>query len=161
MPKLIDTAISFLILLLAALLFVTLTWIPVFGPLAVGLFIGFNLGHGMFIGMKYSAITSLFSTLVISGVFIKYMAELTHSNPFLSAFILWVCLVYNLFGVFVCTFGGGIGAVAQDIRGIFTANFLKMDSQKRVGGKEYILCTSCGGGNPFGETHCVSCGQRL
>ncbi|MEA3254281.1 MAG: zinc ribbon domain-containing protein [Candidatus Altiarchaeota archaeon] len=142
--------------LAGSLLYVILVWIPLIGPLIVGLTAGWiarcNVRKGFFIG-------------VLSG-FTGFLYLVHIAFPDMNFFLWWIFLVWNLFA-FLFT---GVGAVLGSMMSKTNEFFTYYKNSFAGGNKPYepqaevytlIICPNCGLSNPEESVYCSSCGNPL
>jgi len=148
-------------IILGALLYTGLNWIPIIGPALVGALCGYWVGGGFKRGFNHAIAASVLGTLIIAYVFASGNL-LEHAGPTLGTFILWMLLVWNASGIVFTSIGGGLGAIGKDMANIIPQGIKDAFSPpKPKSGLNYALCPVCGQGNVEGATTCVSCGNTI
>lgn len=143
--------------LAGSLLYIILVWIPLIGPLIVGLTVGWiarcNVRKGFFIG-------------VLSG-FTGFLYLIYVAFPDMNFLLWWGFLVWNLFASLFT----GVGAVLGSMMSTTTEFFSKFDRFERRKRKDiyvhepkvpiFIVCPNCGTSNTEDECYCSSCGNPI
>ncbi len=146
------------VVLVGALLYMILNWIPVIGPLFMGRRVGRMVkGHpmkGAGIGIL-SAVVGFFCL----NVFIF---------PNWDIFGRILLIGWNFIGIIFAGIGGAIGSmtsaisdlkISGDRRNAYTNAFHTFKSESDV--KTLIICPNCSFTNPEGRAYCGSCGAKL
>ena len=149
--------------LAGALAYAALNWIPVLGPLSLGIFVGYGVGGGFGRGFRHGAASAVLGTLIVAYLFLQGgVLEPIASNRLLTVFILWVLLVWNCVGIFAAAMGGGAGAVGKDLKTLIPREIRDMlSARKEKPAQDYMICQACGQGNVASATTCISCGHAL
>jgi len=91
--------------------------------------------------------------------------------------LMWIILLWNFFSIIISGLGGSVGSMVSVTSEFFSDfNFRSGDlpdsgtgreevSEKAENGVEtskvFIVCPSCGTGNPEGALRCKSCGEAI
>ncbi|MEM2918614.1 MAG: DUF5518 domain-containing protein [Candidatus Altiarchaeota archaeon] len=131
----------------SSLLYVILSFIPIFGPLIVGIISGkFSNGD-----IKHGFLAGLFSGIFGSALLSFLLYSEIHSwNFFAKIIFTGIFIFWNFFSILLTMIGGVLGAI------IFRVN--KTEEKER---KVFLLCNKCKTANLKGEKYCFKCGEKL
>ena len=146
------------VILFGALLYMILNWIPVIGPLFMGMRVGRMVkGHPM----KGAGIGIL--SAVVGFFFLNVFIF-----PNWDIFGRVLLIGWNVIGIIFAGIGGAIGSmksaisdfkISGDKRNTNTNLFQTFKSGNNV--KTLVICPNCSSTNPEGREHCGSCGAKL
>lgn len=150
-------------ILLGAILYAILNWIPVIGALISGLIVGYLVGGGFKGGFKHATYASALGAITVSYMIASYgLQDVGNTNKLIMLFMIWVTAIWHLAGIFFSGLGGGFGAVGKDIFTVIPKGFRDLITRQRPKpGIDYIICSKCGQGNVSSATTCIGCGKNL
>ena len=120
MNDLKQTAYAAAVLLAGGLLYLTLNWIPILGPLAAGFAVGYAL-RGSMPGTGFKAGVYAASLGVIGVAFLLDSIGLfdsSQTSPLVLFVAMWVLLVWNIAGILLAGIGGMLGSLTGQAKRI-------------------------------------------
>jgi len=160
--------------LIGTLLYVGLNWIPIIGPISVGIISGYISGGNFKKGFTVGLLSASFGFLAILAIISKFgiftqLFDLSITTLMIMLF-LWILLLWNLVSIFLTGLGGILGSLISP-RKLFVKpggkdEPIRIDVPKdeitsRYNTKTYIICPNCGTGNLDSLENCTSCGLKL
>ncbi len=145
--------------LVGALFYTVLNWVPIVGALAVGFFIGYCSGGGFKRGFRDSLSAAILGAVIVLYLIVSSgVVSMDGKDLVLTAFIYWVILVWNIIAALVAGVGGGMGAWGKNLWTLIPDEWF--DDKNDRSGTEYVICESCGHGNVSTANACMTCGKR-
>ncbi|MFH0861316.1 MAG: hypothetical protein V1921_08950 [Candidatus Altiarchaeota archaeon] len=152
-------------LILGSLLYLGLNWIPIVGPLSAG-FIAGRLGR--------ATPNNSFKLGVISGaigfVTILFMSarwgvfDTIGLGRIFSGLMVWIVVVYNLFGILLTGVGAYVGSVFTSAKRLFRTDGRVYQPFSGLSGSDvrtYRICRECGTSSLEPEAKCANCGSMF
>jgi len=107
---------------LGGILYLSLNWIPVLGPLAVGFIVGYaikqNPGRGFRAGVYSAALGVLMLALLLAETGLINPAETGTLWLLLTS---WILFIWNLAGILLAGLGGMLGSLARQTKRMMDA----------------------------------------
>jgi hypothetical protein len=135
--------------LVGAVLYSLLNWIPLIGPFAAGVLVGYLVGGGFNRGLRHAAVSAALGAAAIAYALVFYDPLSLRTVPAVTLlFISWILLVWNTAGIAVASIGGGFGAVGKDLHSFLPRLVEQLTPKTRPNrGIDYLFCPVCGQGN--------------
>ncbi len=159
--RLLKEALSYAsTLAIGGLAYVGLNWIPIVGPLAVGILIGFLRRRGPSDGFRTGVACGVLGFLgVIYLLAATGAASLRGIATIPSFLILWILLLWNLAGIFFTGVGAALASMFYHAQDFFEHRIGYTEKTETIGGAtSYVLCGNCGVGIREDSPVCPSCG---
>ncbi|MFH0861796.1 MAG: DUF5518 domain-containing protein [Candidatus Altiarchaeota archaeon] len=157
------TAKTVFAVIVGAVLYSILNWIPLLGAAAAGAYTGYGSGGGFRRGFRNAAYAATIGgLLVICLAYVYALTDLTGANKTLIMFVGWVLLVWHIAGVLIAGLAGGLGAVGNDINKLIPTGLREVITKPRKkSAVDYAICPGCGQGNVVSAKTCIGCGIGL
>ena len=160
--------------LIGAVLYMGLNWIPIIGPLSVGIISVYISGGNFKKGFTIGLLSATFGFLAILAVISRFgvFSQLFGSSgtALMVVLLLWILFLWNLVSIFIAGIGGIFGSLISPrrffARKIQEKEPIRIDIPKneiasKSNIKTYIICQNCGTGNLDSTDNCISCGLKL
>lgn len=138
-----------------------MNWVPIIGPLMVGVFIGRSVKGGV----KRAVTAGVLCVVVGVVVLLKYVLDL---SLLANILFLWMFVVWHIVCLFFVVVGCLMGSMMSSTSAFFS------QSKKFVGGmhkyrsvgqedevKTFMICPRCGHSTPEGVPNCSYCGTSF
>jgi len=147
-----------------SLLYVGINWIPIAGPLIVGLAVGYTRRKGPKDGFKTGVYAGVLGFVITTILLVWTRAfGLTTASRLASLFFIWVFFLWNIVGVFFSGIGGALSSMffhAHDYLGDRfespSKSSLKGDNVTSI-----IICGGCGQGISENAVECPYCKVKI
>ena len=148
--------------LAGGIIYSALTWVPLVGPFATGVLVGWWTGGGFLKGLRNAAYAASLGSIIVFYMIAAYGLPPAGTQAPINLVFLWMLLIWNVTSIIVAGAGGGIGALSRDVRTLIPTNLMESLSQhKPRKGVEYRICPSCGQGNVESAKTCIGCAKPL
>ena len=146
---------SMIAVITGSILYIFMVWAPVIGPLITGFMVGLVSGDNA----RRGFFTGLFSGILGFSILIYIFFRLDINN-FISIFLLWVLILWNLIGIAFIVLGSVMGAITfSPLRSIGFVMGRKKRNEPEM--KTFIICRNCGSSNQESNEFCRVCGLLL
>lgn len=176
--KVKDISLMIAAVIAGTTLYLGLNWIPVIGPVAVGLTAGYIAGGSVRRGFTAGILSGLGGFTLLLYILLKWgvFNSLFHGvriETFVGLLLLWIILLWNIIGVALAGLGGVAGVLLSNAKNLFKniERNVRIPSQQvvreeqmgpqRIQGRTYVICPNCGVGNPESNSSCISCGTQF
>jgi len=153
------------LILIAAggILYVGLNWIPIIGPLLVGLFVGYYGKGSVKAAFDRGIASGLAGSVMVAVILFKANVFQTSGSELALTFMFaWILFVWNVVGMLFCGLGGAAGAMAGSLNDLYKTITGRYNHAKPESGDiAYRICPKCGAGNLERAMFCSSCGSAL
>lgn len=151
-------------LVLGALAYLGLNWIPIVGPLGVGLIVGYVRRKGPRDGFRVGVYSGLIGAVAVVYLFYETkVLGLSGISAFPSFLIVWIMVLWNLVGVFFTGVGGALASMFFHAHDFLEKRFEPgYDSaQRREQVTSFIICENCGEGIREHAGECPHCKMEI
>ncbi|MFH1787912.1 MAG: DUF5518 domain-containing protein [Candidatus Altiarchaeota archaeon] len=150
-------------LVIGALSYVGLNWIPILGPLAAGGVVGYLRRRGPRDGFRIAAISGVFGALAVVYLFAETgVLAFNDMSAFPSFLVMWIILLWNVVGVLLTGAGGALASMFFHAHDFLERRF--DGGRERPGGSQgsasFIICERCGEGVRACEDKCPHCNME-
>ncbi len=160
----------FLLLMLGittgAFLYIGFNWVPIIGPVLIGVFIAKLAKPSVRDGFFAGVLAGLFGFILLTGAILAYgLGWFMTSTIKIVALILlaWIFLLWNLAGILLTGLGCALGSA------VFRVGRIVEKTQELFGKKDrevtdlrnVVLCKNCGVENLKGNRYCSICGEKI
>jgi hypothetical protein len=153
-----------LTLLVGCLTYVGINWIPIAGPLIVGVVVGYLRRVGPKDGFKTGIYSGILGFAVIAFLFYRaHVFNLDGVGKLTSILILWVFLLWNIVGILLAGVGGAVSSMVFHAHDFFgrVFDYAPERSHSKDDVTSYLICSNCGMGVSEGSVDCPSCGGKI
>jgi hypothetical protein len=163
MPDLKGKLRSAAAVVFGGLLYAVLNWIPLVGPLVMGMITGYWVGGGFTNGFRHASVAAALGSTLVAFLLAQYgLTDASGVTTPMIFFIVWVLMVWNIAGIILGGIGGGLGAIGRDLHQLIPEAVRdKFREPMAKSGVEYIICPGCGQGNLSSAAACIGCGRAL
>ena len=151
-------------LLLGALGYVGLNWIPIVGPLGVGLIVGYVRRKGPRDGFQVGVYSGLIGAVTVVYLFYETkVLSLSGISTFPSFLIVWIMVLWNLVGVFFTGVGGALASMFFHAHDFIEKRLDHgLDTRRmREHVTSFIICERCGESMQENAGECPHCKMEI
>lgn len=148
-------------ILLGALAYTGLGFLPVIGPLLVGFLVGYLRRGGPKDGFTHGIIASVIGSVIMLILLFTVILPIQQGYTLPVLLASWILILWMFSGIIFAGLGGGLSAIlwnAQDfIDNRF--NFTETKNSRTRGGVSYTICPECGS-QIRNEEECTTCSKK-